>query len=210
MIPDHLGGHLDFTAMLVPTFQFIKNKYNIKSMLDVGCGPAGMVEYANYDGVYALGIDGDFSLPKKDYVLFHDFTTGKIELNKKFDLIYTTEFFEHVDKIHMHNFLCLFENAKYAFVSAAPPGQGGHHHVNEQSKQFWIDILEEYGLTYLAKESDEISLTSEDNLVRKNSMFFVNKNFDDNILYETPFHIDSETIENSKKRYFSMGGPKYA
>ena len=87
MIPDHLGGHLGFTSMLIPTFNHIVSKYAIKSVLDVGCGPAGMVEYANYNGIYSIGIDGDFDLPKKDYVLVHDFTTGKIEIDKKFDLI---------------------------------------------------------------------------------------------------------------------------
>lgn len=209
MIPDHLGGHLGFTAMLIPTFQYIVDKYNIKSMLDIGCGPAGMVEYANHKGIYSIGIDGDFALDKKEYVLVHDFTTGKINLDKKFDFIYSTEFFEHVDAIHMDNFLCLFKNAKYAFVSAAPPGQGGHHHVNEQSKDFWIDKLKEYGLKYLIEDSEEISKTSEDNLVRKNSMFFINENFDGEVVNETPFQIDNSIIEESKNRYFSMGGPKY-
>ena len=209
MIPDHLGGHLGFTAMLIPTFQYIVDKYNIKSMLDIGCGPAGMVEYANHKGIYSIGIDGDFALDKKEYVLVHDFTTGKINLDKKFDLIYSTEFFEHVDAIHMDNFLCLFKNAKYAFVSAAPPGQGGHHHVNEQTKDFWIDKLKEYGLKYLIEDSEEITKTGEDNLVRKNSMFFINENFDGEVVNETPFQIDNSIIEESKKRYFSMGGPKY-
>ena len=209
MIPDHLGGHLGFTAMLIPTFQYIVDKYNIKSMLDIGCGPAGMVEYANHKGIYSIGIDGDFGLDKKEYVLVHDFTTGKINLDKKFDLIYSTEFFEHVDAIHMDNFLCLFKNAKYAFVSAAPPGQGGHHHVNEQTKDFWIDKLKEYGLKYLIEDSEEISKTGEDNLVRKNSMFFINENFDGEVVNETPFQIDKSIIEESKNRYFSMGGPKY-
>ena len=108
-------------------------------------------------------------------------TMGDIDIiimeDKKFDLVYSTEFFEHVDKIYMDNFLCLFKNAKYAFVSAAPPGQGGHHHVNEQPKQFWIDALKEYGLKYLPEDSEEISNTNDSNLVRKNSMFFINENF---------------------------------
>lgn len=210
MIPNHLGGHSGFTAMLIPTFEFIKNKYDIKSMLDIGCGPAGMVEYANYNNVYSLGIDGDFDLPKKEYVMIHDFATGKMDLDKKFDLIYSTEFFEHVDRNYMDNFLCLFKNAKYAFVSAAPPGQGGHHHVNEQPKEFWIEKLKEYNMKYLLEDSEIISNTSVDRVVKNNSMFFINENFNDNITYETPFLIDPEIIEKSKGNYFKAGGPKYA
>ena len=206
MIPDHLGGHLGFTSMLIPTFNHIVSKYEIKSVLDVGCGPAGMVEYANYNGIYSIGIDGDFGLPKKDYVLVHDFTEGKIEFDKKFDLIYSTEFFEHVDKIYMDNFLCLFKNAKYAFVSAAPPGQGGHHHVNEQTKEFWIDTLKEYGLKYLPEDSEEISNTNESDLVRKNSMFFINENFEAETTKEMPFVISKELVDESLSLFVKHGG----
>ena len=44
--------------------EYIREKYNINSMLDIGCGPAGMVEYANYKGVYAIGVDGDPVCPQ--------------------------------------------------------------------------------------------------------------------------------------------------
>ena len=85
---NHLGGHFGFTSMIRSTFDFITEKYEIKSILDVGCGPAGMVEYANYKKIYAIGIDGDPDLPKKDYVSLHDFANGPFVLEKKFDLVY--------------------------------------------------------------------------------------------------------------------------
>ena len=44
MIPDHLGGHLGFTSMLIPTFKHIVSKYAIKSVLDVGCGQGDYYE----------------------------------------------------------------------------------------------------------------------------------------------------------------------
>jgi cyclopropane fatty-acyl-phospholipid synthase-like methyltransferase len=176
--PNHLGGHFNFTAMVESTFDFIKEKYNIQSVIDIGCGPAGMVEYMRSKGVDAIGIDGDPELPKKDYVIVHDYTLGPLELDKKFDLAYSTEFLEHVYEEFIPNFLPSFQKAKYVFCSAAPEGQGGHHHVNENSKEYWIEKFDSYGFTYLKEDSDEISKTHDYKLVKDNSMFFVNRNYE--------------------------------
>ena len=177
-LPGHLGGHYNFTAMVESTFDFIHKKYNIKSVIDIGCGPAGMTEYMISKGVDAIGIDGDFTLPKKDHVIVHDYTKGQLELDRKFDLAYSTEFLEHVYEEYIPNFLPSFQKAKYVFCSAAPKGQGGHHHVNENSKEYWIDIFDKYGFTYLEEDSIEISKTHEYKLVKDNSMFFLNREYE--------------------------------
>ena len=175
--PNHLGGHYNFTAMVKSTFDFIQQKYNIQSVIDIGCGPAGMVEYMRSKGIDVIGVDGDTSLPKKDSVIVHDYTLGPLELDRKFDLAYSTEFLEHVYEEFIPNFLPSFQKAKYVFCSAAPKGQGGHHHVNENSKEYWIEKFDSYGFTYLKEDSDEISKTHEYKLVKDNSMFFVNRNY---------------------------------
>jgi len=175
--PAHLGGHYNFTAMIESTFDFIQQKYNIQSVIDIGCGPAGMVEYMRSKNVDAIGVDGDPSLPKKDYVIVHDYTLGPLELDRKFDLAYSTEFLEHVYGEFIPNFLPSIQKGKYAFCSAAPIGQGGHHHVNENSKEYWIQKFDEYGFTYLKEDSDDISETHEYKLVKHNSMFFFNRNY---------------------------------
>lgn len=175
-LPGHLGGHYNFTAMVQSTFDFIHQKYDIKSVIDIGCGPAGMVEYMISKNVDAIGVDGDFTLPKKDHVIVHDYTVGPLQLDRKFDLAYSTEFLEHVEEKYIPNFLPTFQKAKYVFCSAAPKGQGGHHHVNENSKEYWIDIFDQYGFTYLSENSIEIAKTHEYKLVKDNSMFFVSRN----------------------------------
>ena len=106
MTKNHLGGHYNFTAMLKPTYDLIQKQFNVTSMLDIGCGPGGMVEYSNYIGVYSVGIDGDESVKKdKDYILIHDYTLGELELNETFDLVYSTEFLEHVEEKYVSNFI---------------------------------------------------------------------------------------------------------
>jgi hypothetical protein len=202
----HLGGHFNFTAMIRTTFDFIVEKYKIQSMLDIGCGPAGMVEYANYKKIYSIGIDGDKDLPKKDYVLIHDFTEGIFNLSENFDLVYSTEFLEHVEEKYVSNFMPLFQKGKYIFVSAAPPGQGGHHHVNCQSKEYWIEKFSSYGLEYLKEESEKIRETSKDKVVCENSCFYLNKNFVKSSTFDKPFIIQEEMIKSNIEGYLKHGG----
>ena len=202
----HLGGHFGFTAMLRKTFDYIQNKYNINSMFDIGCGPAGMVEYANYKGVYALGIDGDPDLGEKPYTILHDFTTGPFELDSSFDLVYSTEFVEHVEEQYVDNFMPLFTKGKYVFLSAAPPGQSGHHHVNCKSKEYWIQKFEQYGFEYLPEDSEKISETSTDIVVCQNSMFFKNKTNVQVTKHPQPFAISESVIESSVGSYLKNGG----
>ena len=62
----HLGGHGGLTHTDEGTLRWAIDKLNITSMLDVGCGPGGMVELANQFGVNARGIDGDYTLTRYD------------------------------------------------------------------------------------------------------------------------------------------------
>jgi 2-polyprenyl-3-methyl-5-hydroxy-6-metoxy-1,4-benzoquinol methylase len=49
-------------------------------MLDIGCGPGGMIEMAESIGISAWGIDGDpFVDRKKKNVTIQDYTKGFVE-----------------------------------------------------------------------------------------------------------------------------------
>ena len=97
-LPEHLGGHLNKTHTDRGAFLYIKNEFNIESMLDVGCGTGGMLEIAELRGVEAIGIDGDYTLDFGDLnVIVHDFTIGPAPLDREFDLCWSVEFLEHVD-----------------------------------------------------------------------------------------------------------------
>ena len=44
-------------------------------------------------------IDGDVTvIENTDYSLVHDFTLGEFKIDKTFDLVYRTEFLEHVEE----------------------------------------------------------------------------------------------------------------
>lgn len=38
--PDHLGGHCNVTKINQPVLIDIQEKYKVKSLIDIGCGPA--------------------------------------------------------------------------------------------------------------------------------------------------------------------------
>lgn len=140
--PEHLGGHHFYTNMDRPVFDYLVGRYEIRTMLDVGCGTGGMVDYAVQSGLdYAVGVDGD-PLMNREAVWTHDFTNGPFRLPMgRVDLIWCVEFVEHVEKAYLPNILETFRCARVLFVTHAMPGQGGHHHVNLQTDDYWIDKL---------------------------------------------------------------------
>jgi SAM-dependent methyltransferase len=149
-LPSHLGGHMNKTHNDRGTLSFLVSEYGIKSFLDVGCGPGGMVALASMRGLDAMGIDGDWEVPKeKDtFILIHDFTTGPAPVERGFDLGWSVEFLEHVEEKYQDSYMRAFAHCKYVVCTAAPPGYPGHHHVNCQPLTYWRDVFDKYGFDY--------------------------------------------------------------
>jgi hypothetical protein len=71
-------------------------------------------------------------------------------LDRRFDLVNCLEVAEHLDGSRADSFvadLCALGDA-VAF-SAAIPGQGGTHHVNEQFQSYWIERFRSQGFVPL-------------------------------------------------------------
>lgn len=121
-----------------------------RTMLDVGCGAGAWLAEYLASGVDALGIDGSYVdrdrlLVPADRFVERD-VSRPFDLGRRFDLVQCLEVGEHlphsasatlVDNLTRHSDRVLF--------SAAVPGQGGEHHVNEQSFEFWRELFGERG-----------------------------------------------------------------
>lgn len=140
----HLGGHQGMTWVDEEVLDYLIARYGIKTMLDVGCGPGGMISVAQRRGLQVLGIDGDPFVASAD-VGTHDYTAGPLELVGPYDLIWCVEFVEHVEAQYQDNYLATFDAGRVLFLTAAYPGQGGHHHVNEQPERYWRELLAAHG-----------------------------------------------------------------
>lgn len=144
-------------------------------MMDVGCGTGGMLEIAEMRGVSAFGIDGDYTLDYGELnVMIHDFTKGPAPLDDYFDLCWSVEFLEHVEAKYIPNYMEAFMQCRYVVVTAAPPGWGGHHHVNEQPQEYWVDKFSEYGFDIDEEETEAIrrESTMQKGFLGRTGMFY--------------------------------------
>ena len=141
LLPPHLGGHFGNTNVDRATLVYLQHRYAIHTMLDVGCGPGGMLDVAHTLGIEAAGVDGDpFVAQRRSDIQVHDYMTAPL-LAEGFDLIWCTEFVEHVEARYQDNYLATFAGGRVLFLTAAPPGFPGHHHVHCQPESYWIDLL---------------------------------------------------------------------
>lgn len=122
-----------------------------RSFADVGCGEGHYLRFLSDNGIHGtnlLGIEGSpaacrrwqglgFEVERHDLRLpFHKNLYGK------FDVVMSLEVAEHVEAEFAEVFVATLTLLSDTVVmTAAPPNQGGEHHVNEQPKSYWEDLL---------------------------------------------------------------------
>lgn len=133
------------------------------SVVDVGCGCGVYSHFFQKKGVRVLSLDG-VRPPKEESfpvsITVRDFTVPFDNTWGKFDVALCLEVAEHIPENLSSAFLRNITSLSDRLVlSAAPPGQGGHHHVNEQPKRYWVKRLAEYGFFYNRKLTGQIMET---------------------------------------------------
>lgn len=124
-------------------------KYNVKSVIDVGCGAGHSLRYFLNKGLRGIGVEGWTEAinrsPVKSHIVAHDYCHGPYVTSGKFDLCWSCEFVEHVDAQYVQNFMDTFKCCKVLAMTHAVPGQPGFHHVNCQPLEYWTNILANNG-----------------------------------------------------------------
>lgn len=121
-----------------------------ESVIDVGCAIGDLVEYFLEKGLDAYGLEGTENIIpwlkiSQWRMHFKDLRT-EIDLGRKFDLVTCFEVFEHIEPEYADMLLKnLSGMSDRLLVSAAPPGQGGHYHVNCQPITYWDEKLDHLG-----------------------------------------------------------------
>ena len=122
-----------------------------KSVVDVGCGTGHWVRAFMDSGVLdVLGVDGDYVHERKLRVPRSAFAawdlSRPLRLGRQFDLCLCLEVAEHLlPKCAARFVASLVSLAPVVVFSAAIPGQGGTHHVNEQWPSYWVNLFERHG-----------------------------------------------------------------
>lgn len=158
----HLGGSypIDPNTYMVDVFGYLLVRHEIKSVLDIGCGYGATMKWFSENGLCrVVGIEGwedaIAGSEVRDRIIKHDFTDGICPVSEEFDLAWSAEFLEHVDSRYIHNYMRSFQCCRMAVITHAEPGQPGHHHVNCQSDDYWIDVFSRHGFRH---NHDETSL----------------------------------------------------
>jgi SAM-dependent methyltransferase len=122
--------------------------------VDVGCGPGTWMRVlSELHDCEVIGVDGDYVPPSRrelppESFIEHDLLQP-LRLDRHFDLALSLEVAEHLPASRSRGFVRdLTGLAPVVIFSAAPPGQGGVNHVNEQWPTYWIDVFAEQGYEF--------------------------------------------------------------
>lgn len=153
------------------------------SVLDVGCGVgAWLAVFMEHNIEDILGVDGNYLrreqlvIPPAKFVAAD--LSHTIDLRRRFDLVITLEVAEHLPATSSATFVdALTAHGTAIFFSAAVPGQGGTHHVNEQWPEYWKGLFEARNFVLI----DCLRYRFWDNVkvaacYRQNMMLYVDRN----------------------------------
>jgi SAM-dependent methyltransferase len=151
---------------------------------DVGAGSGGMAahgrrlgldvvacEYSPFGRLFARA-QGVRSVP------FDVGTDSPRMLGAEVDVAYCIEVAEHMPADLGERLVAfLVGAAPLLMFTAAHPGQGGQGHINEQSREYWIDRFEKRGMTYLPDQTDRLQEALSEQLrhgrwISENAMVF--------------------------------------
>ncbi len=182
----HMGG----TALVGDPMTFVPDvwekliaKYGFKSVIDVGSGVGINARWFLDHGLDAYAVEGypDYlrnSVLPEGRMIAHDYTTGPYVPNRLFGLGWSSEFVEHVEEQFVPNFMATFRKCSHVCITHATPGQGGYHHVNERSTEYWIEKFRQSGFGHLEKESKWMRETGPDtHYGRRTLTLFFNEHY---------------------------------
>jgi hypothetical protein len=142
---DILAGSKRSAEIVLP---LVFSEIKPKSVVDIGCGTGVWLSVSKTMNVsHVLGLDGDYALSTLQInpgeFKATDVSAGFL-LDKKYDLALCLEVGEHISTKKSSVLVdSLTKAADVILFSAAIPGQGGTHHVNEQWPDFWRKLFHE-------------------------------------------------------------------
>ena len=160
----------------------------VRSVIDIGCARGTWLrEWQAQCADEILGLDGDFVDRSKleiDPACFvvHDLA-ARFEQARRFDLAQSLEVAEHLAPERAASFVAdLVALAPVVLFSAAPPGQGGENHLNEQPGEYWRRLFQTHD--YVAIDCLRPLLTRENGIpawYRYNIVLYVHRDSLDRI-----------------------------
>lgn len=147
---DYTGDSSRHSAVVIAGL--LQSPLHIDSVLDVGCATGTWLRAWSEAGVGDIqGVDGDYvdrTRLRVDPSCFRSADLSRpLSLDRRYDLVQSLEVAEHIDAAHAGRFVQNLVDHSNGLIlfSAAPPGQGGEYHVNEQPLQYWREKFAGHG-----------------------------------------------------------------
>lgn len=160
---------------------FLRQHFNINSIIDIGCGRGGFLKAAVEIGIdNVIGVDGNYVknliMPKERFIAWN--LEEEFKYSRKMDLVVSLEVAEHIGEQYAYTFInTLINLGDLILFSAAQKGQGGINHVNEQPLSYWESKFKKKGfikhsniINDFIKDKEHIS-----QWYRKNSILYIKK-----------------------------------
>jgi SAM-dependent methyltransferase len=139
----HDGSVRSAQRVLPIVFELIRPR----SVIDVGCGIGAWLSVAQQLGVSdVVGLDGDYVDRAMMLIPGEKFIPCDLNLHlpvdRSFDVAICVEVVEHLPAFTAPKIVAeLVRLARVIVFSAAVPGQGGTHHLNEQWPEYWQSLF---------------------------------------------------------------------
>lgn len=137
----------------------IDNEFSPESIIDFGCGAGVHLKYFYEQGKHIKGIDGNkhaksCSVVPEEFIEIYDLR-DKYRVNEKYDLVICFEVLEHIPERFDDNLVdSLADAGDIVVLSAAEPGQGGTHHINEKPREYWIKKFKQRNMSYQKEKTN--------------------------------------------------------
>jgi len=147
---DYADASSRHSAMIVS--RLLRVPLAVDSILDIGCANGTWLAAWKEAGVAVIhGADGAYVDQDRLVIPRSAFTPADLAaplvLERRFDLVQSLEVAEHIAGASAGQFIVNLVNHSNGLVlfSAAPPGQGGEFHVNEQGYDYWRQKFAAHG-----------------------------------------------------------------
>ena len=165
----HLGGAYldapDTNTFLPDVWEYLIEKYQIHSVLDMGAGAGWSTKWFVEQGIYTLGVEGwQDALDKsqcRSNIVAHDYSSGPFAPSMVLDLAWCAGFVEQIEEEFIPNFMASFRSCQYVCLTHAEAGQRGYHHVNCQPTEYWIRKMDEYSFDFDSAETARLRSTDK-------------------------------------------------
>ena len=131
----------------------IRDYFHPSSVIDFGCAIGSHLEPFHEENIEIKGVEGnpaafEYAVVPTDYLIVHDLREP-YDSQGSYDIALCFEVAEHLPEEFADVLVdTLTEASDIVVMTAATPGQGGAHHINEQPPEYWHRKFESRGFEH--------------------------------------------------------------